>query len=515
MSDRVVDYVVVGAGTAGCTLASRLSADAGVTVALLEAGGPDTNPAIYAPGLDPMFSLWNPGGEENWGYATVPQPGLGGRAIDIARGRVLGGSSAVNAMIHIRGHRRDYDHWASLGNDGWSYDEVLPYFRRSETYHGAPSPYRGDRGPLSVIDYRNPSPVGHAFLAAAAELGATEIGNDLNGAQQEAGAGFYNSTRTPDGVRATAASAFVTPVICRPNLHVISGVRCTRVILDRGRACGVEVVGPDGPQTVRAEREVIVSCGAFESPKLLMLSGIGPADHLRGHGLAVARDLPGVGANLQDHLLLGVAFESLVPLDPPEMLAEAGLCTFTGLRSCDDSPDLQFFFGPVQFVAPQYVTDGPGFTFAPIVSQPASRGTVTLASADPSDRAVVDPRYLSEDYDVAVFEHGIRYARALAASSAFDGRRGRELAPGPDVTDRAGLRAYIRASAGTVWHPVGTCRMGHGDDAVVDDHLRVHGVEGLRVVDGSIMPRIVNANPNAGIMMIAEKAADLILTGDR
>jgi choline dehydrogenase len=517
MSERVADYVVVGAGTAGCVVASRLSADASVTVALLEAGGPDTNPAIYAHGLDPMFSLWNPQGDENWGYATVPQAGLDGRSIDIARGRVLGGSSAVNAMIFIRGHRRDYDHWASLGNVGWSYDEVLPYFLRSETYHGTPSPYRGDDGPLSVIDYRNPSPVGHAFIGAAAELGARQQYNDLNGECQEAGAGFYNSTRTPDGTRVTAASAFVTPVLSRANLQVLTHVRATRIVIEDGRARGVEIVGPEGVQTIRAEREVIVACGAFESPKLLMLSGVGRADHLRGHGVGVVADLPGVGTNLQDHLLLGVAFESLVPLDPPEMLAEAGLCTFTGLRSCADSPDLQYFFGPVQFVAPEYTIDGPGFTFAPILSQPASRGTVTLASADPTDRAVVDPCYLSDedDYDLAVFEHGIRYARELAATSAFDGLRGRELAPGPDVSDRDGLRAYIRASAGTVWHPAGTCRMGHGDDAVVDDHLRVHGIDDLRVVDASIMPRLVNANPNAAIMMIAEKAADMILAAER
>src|SRR5688572_429835 len=271
MPDSTVDYVVVGAGTAGCILATRLSVDPHVSVALLELGGMDENPAIYEQGLQPMFSLWDPNGAENWGYATEPQPGLGGRSIDIARGKVLGGSSAVNAMIYIRGHQRDFDHWASLGNQGWAYEDVLPYFKKSETYHGPASAYRGDNGPLSVIDYLKPSSVGHAFVEAAAQLGAKQKYNDLNGACQEAGAGFYNSTRDPDGVRVTAGSAFVKPNLGRPNLRLVSGVRATRMTIEGGRACSVEYVGPDGIQTIRAKREVIAAGGAFESPKLLML----------------------------------------------------------------------------------------------------------------------------------------------------------------------------------------------------------------------------------------------------
>src|SRR5688572_25760673 len=510
MPDSTVDYVVVGAGTAGCILATRLSVDPHVSVALLELGGMDENPAIYEQGLQPMFSLWDPNGAENWGYATEPQPGLGGRSIDIARGKVLGGSSAVNAMIYIRGHRRDFDHWASLGNQGWSYEEVLPYFKKSETYHGPASKYRGDNGPLSVIDYLKPSSVGHAFVEAAALLGATQKYNDLNGVCQEAGAGFYNSTRNLEGVRVTAGSAFVRPNLGRENLHLLSEVRATRLLIENGRVRGLEYDGPDGLRTIRAEREVIVTCGAFETPKLMMLSGLGPAAQLQAHGIPVVQDLPGVGANLQDHLLLGVGYESKVPLDPPEMLAEGGLCTWTGVGSKDDSPDLQYFFGPVQFIAPELMIDGPGFTFAPIVSQPKSRGTVTLASADPTARAKVEPRYLTAEEDLQVFEYGIRYARELAETKAFDGLRGRELAPGPTVTSSADLREYIRKSAGTVWHPVGTCRMGPDDGSVVDDQLRVKGVDGLRIADASVMPRLVNANPNAAIMMIAEKAADLI-----
>jgi choline dehydrogenase len=513
MPDHRADYVIVGAGTAGSILAGRLSVDPHVTVALLEYGGMDTNPAIYEKPLTSMFSLWDPKAAENWGYATEPQPGLDGRFIDIARGKVLGGSSAVNAMIYVRGNPRDFDSWAGLGAEGYSYDEVLPYFKKSETFHGPASAYHGDSGPLSIINYLHPSPVGHAFIEAAGQLGATQTYNDYNGAAQHAGAGFYQSTRTPDGIRTTAASAFVTPNLGRANLTLITQARATRLLMDETRVTGVEYSGPEGVQTIMADREVIVSGGAFETPKLLMLSGIGPADHLKEHGIAVVQHLPGVGQNLQDHMLLGVAYESLVPLDPPEMLAEAALFHWTGVNSKDASPDLQYFFGPVQFVAPEYMTDGPGFTFAPILAQPQSRGSVTLASADPTARAKVDPQYLTREEDLAVFEYGIRYARELAQTCAFDGLRGRELAPGPDVTSSEDIRAYVRKNAGTVWHPASSCRMGAGEDAVVDSQMKVYGVDGLRVVDASALPKLVNGNPNAAIMMLAEKAADLIRTG--
>jgi len=515
MSENSVDYVVVGAGTAGCILANRLSVEPDIRVALLEVGGMDSNPAIYEKGLNAMFSLWNPRGAENWGYATVPQAGLNDRAIDIARGKVLGGSSAVNAMIYIRGNRRDFDAWSRLGNSGWSYEEVLPYFKKSETYHGSASQYHGDNGPVSVIDYQKPSAASHAFVEAAAELGATQKYNDFNAANQEAGAGFYQSTRTIDGLRVSGASAFVRPILERKNFQLLPQVRATRLIFENGRVCGVEYAGPNGVQTIRAEREVVLCCGAFETPKLMMLSGLGPAAQLAMHGISVRFDLPGVGANLQDHLLLGVGYESLMPLDPPTMLAEAGLFMWTPSGVDQTSPDLQYFFGPVQFLAPEYMTSGAGFTFAPILSQPRSRGTVTLASSDPAALARIDPQYLSRDEDVAVLEYGIRYARELAHTSAFNKLRGRELAPGEAVTSASDLRDYIRKVASTVWHPVGTCRMGSEREAVVDDQLKVHGVDGLRIADASIMPRLVNGNPNAAIMMIAEKAADMMRGGQQ
>lgn len=515
MSDNSVDYVMVGAGTAGCILAARLSVDPHIRVALLELGGMDSNPAIYDKNMPSMFSLWDPKGADNWGYATVPQPNLNGRVIDIARGKVLGGCSSINAMIYIRGNRHNFDTWSQLGNHGWAYEEVLPYFKKSETYHGPISSYHGDNGPISVIDYSKPSEVSHAFVEAAAALGATQKYNDFNGAIQEAGAGFYQSTRTIDGVRVSAASAFVRPILERKNFQLLSQVRATRLVFENGHVRGVEYSGPNGLQTIRAEREVVLSCGTFETPKLMMLSGLGPAEQLARYEIPIVQNLPGVGSNLQDHLLLGVGYESLIPLDPPELLAEAGLFTWAGTKPDQGSPNLQYFFGPVKFLASEYMTSGPGFTFAPILSQPQSRGSVMLASRDPMALARVDPQYLSRDEDLAVLEYGIRYARELAHTSAFDKLRGRELAPGEAVTSSSELRNYIRKVAGTVWHPVGTCKMGTDREAVVDDQLRVHGVEGLRIVDASVMPKLVNGNPNAAIMMIAEKAAELIRRGQR
>ncbi len=512
---ETVDYIIVGAGTAGCVLAGRLSVDPHVRVALLEVGGMDTNPAIYDRSIEAMYSLWDPQAEENWGYRTTPQPGLDGRVIDIARGKVLGGCSAVNAMMHVRGNRRDFDGWAAQGNPGWSHDEVLPHFLKSETYHGPASPFHGDNGPVSVIDIRNPTPILHAFVEAHAEVGGHARHTDFNGPVQEAGAGLYQTTRRPDAVRVTAASAFVTPVLDRPNLHLLTRVRATHLLIENGRVAGVHYDGPDGPCLLRAEREVALCCGAFETPKLMMLSGLGPAAELARHALPVVADLPGVGRNLHDHLLLGTAYESLVDLPAPELAAEAGLFMWTDGADREAAPNLQYFFGPVlqpslMELAPDGMRPDRGFTFTAILNQPRSRGTVTLASADPAAHAVVDPRYLTREEDLDVLEFGIRYARRLAHARPFDRYRGREIAPGATVTDRDGLRAYIRRYCGTVWHPVGTCRMGTDAEAVVDPQLRVQGIDGLRVVDASIMPTITNGNPNAAIMMIAERAADMI-----
>jgi choline dehydrogenase len=507
--DDTFDYVVVGAGSAGCVIARRLLDSGDCRVLLLEAGGADDRAAIHDTDIASMTSMW---GDDTvvWPHVTAAQDGLHGRTVGIPQGRVLGGGSSVNAMMYVRGNRRDFDHWRELGNDGWGYADVLPYFRRSEDFADGANDYRGADGPLKVVHYERASEASRAFAKAAVELGHRPPGFDYNAEQQENGPFFYQSTRTKDNQRSSTAVAFLQPVLAHPNLTVVTGALTTRVLLDRGAAVGVEyAVGPD-VRRVGAASEVILSCGTLTTPTLLMRSGIGPAAHLSGNGIDTIVDLPGVGKNLQDHLLFGVGYQSLQELPEPALLAEAGMFLHTGPASPDASPDLQFFFGPIQFVADQYRTDGPGFTFAPILTQPRSRGAVTLRSADASALPVVNPHYLQDDADVEVLLRGIAIARELAHTSAFTGLRGRELAPGDAVVDRATLGRYIRDNATTVWHPVGTCRMGADRDAVVDARLRVHGVQQLRVVDASIMPTITCGNTNAATIMIAERAADLI-----
>ncbi|MFE0463963.1 GMC family oxidoreductase [Kitasatospora sp. NPDC058965] len=514
-SEETYDYIVVGAGSAGCVIARRLLDQLDCRVLLLEAGGGDGSPAVHATDLGSMFSLWGPG-ESNWPYRTVEQPGLAGRRIDLIQGRMLGGGSSVNAMMYVRGNRHDFDHWAELGNRGWSYAEVLEYFRRAESYAGKPSEYRGTDGPLSVVDYDGPSEVSRAFVAAVAELGhgAEE---DYNGARQDAGAFYYQSTRTTDDRRSSTAVGYLDPVRDNPRLTVATGALVSRVLISGGQATGVEYRQDGQLRTARADAEVVLTAGALASPKLLMLSGVGPQEELTRQAVPLVQELSGVGRNLQDHLLFGVGYESLQPLPFPQLLSEAGL--FTRAREREGipggAPDLQFFFGPVQFVADRYKTEAPGFTFAPILAQPRSRGSVHLRSADAADLPIVDPRYLTAEADLGVLVRGLALSREIVASRAFDAFRGRELAPGPEVVAPAELARYVRENASTVWHPVGTCKMGQGPDAVVDPQLRVHGVERLRVADASIMPTITTGNTNAATIMIAEKAADLIASAAR
>ena len=509
--DQTYDHIIVGAGAAGCVIARRLT-DRGDRVLLLEAGGPDDSTRIHDTDVPSMTSMWaDP--EFVWPHVTSPQPALGGRTVPIPQGRVLGGGSSVNAMMYVRGNRRDFDGWARLGNPGWAYDDVLEYFRRSEDFADGASQYRGAGGPMAVIQYERASEASRAFAKAAAERGYRPAGFDYNGSQQENGAFFYQSTRTKDNRRASTAVAFLHPVLDRPNLTVTTGARATRVLVDGTTATGVEYTVGGTVHRARAGREAILACGALTTPQLLLLSGIGPAADLARHGIRTVADLPGVGRNLQDHLLFGVAYASLVPSPPPALLAEAGLFCNTRPPSGDGPPDLQFFFGPIQFVADRYRVDGPGFTFAPILIQPHSRGSVTLRSADPADLPVVDPNYLAHDADVEVLVRGIEIARDLCRADAFDGIRGRELAPGEEITDRAALARYARDNASTVWHPAGTARMGTGSDAVVDPRLRVYGVDRLRVADASIMPTITCGNTNAASIMIGERAADLIANG--
>jgi choline dehydrogenase len=413
-------------------------------------------------------------------------------------------------MVHVRGNRRDYDTWAALGNTGWGYDDVLPYFKKLENYAGGASRFRGADGPLSVIRHASPSPVSEQLFPATEEIGMPQRGPDFdyNAEDQAESPFYYQTTKTRDLHRASTAVAYLYPILGRPTFTLRSKALVTQLLASGNQLTGVEY-RHDG-QTVRvsAAREVIVCAGAYETPKLLMLSGIGPADVLRSHGIDVVADLPGVGQNLQDHMILGICYLSLRehPAEPT-LIAETGFFTRTrDDATAADSPDLQLKFGALKFVSPQYDRDGAGFTFAPVIIQPQSVGSVSLRSTDPSDRAVVQPNFLSAEADVECFLKGIELSRALAATAALADFTKEEIAPGPDVTSRAGLVDFIRRNASTLWHPVGTCALG----SVVDSDLTVNGVSGLRVADASVMPRIVAGNTNAACIMIGEKAADLV-----
>lgn len=506
------DYIVVGAGSAGCVIANRLSEDRGTKVLLLEAGGPDTKPEIHDAAN--FVSLW--GTEVDWGYQTEPEPGLYNRQLSWPRGKVLGGSSSINALLYVRGNRRDYDQWARLGSDGWNYENILPYFIKSENYDGGASDYHGVGGPLNIKQKLadDSHPVEIAFIEAGTEHGFGGPVWDFNGEQQENGVGFHQVTVNPDGTRCSTAKAFLTPIVGRGNLIIETDAHTTRLLIENGRAVGVEYVQDGQNRQAYADNEVILSAGAVDSPKLLMLSGIGPADTLQSHGIDVVLDLPGVGQNLQDHLLLGVAFRSKQNYTERSIfVGEAGLFTYVLADEASGGPDLQYHFfrdfhlGPAELVSDM---NAPGFTFLPTLLKPESTGHITLRSASPFDPPQINGNYLSEVNDLKVLVEGIKFARELVQLPAFEPFRGEEMAPGPSSKTIADLCEYIRRYATTVFHPVGTCKMGVDELAVVDPRLRVHGIDGLRVADASIMPKIVSGNTNAACIMIGEVASDMI-----
>jgi choline dehydrogenase len=526
------DYVIVGGGSAGCVLASRLSASGKHSVCLLEAGPADTSPFIHIPGglLQAIRSK-----QINWHFWTEPQAHLDNRPRYWPRGRTLGGSSSINAMCYIRGHASDYDRWARLGNPGWSYREVLPYFRKAENYEPGANDFHGAGGPLNVAPLRDPNPLSHAFLEACAQAGFAPT-DDFNGAQQE-GSGLYRVMQK-DGRRCSNARGYLGEAAGRKNLTIRTGVHATRVLLDGKRAVGVRVFESGRYVDVLAQREVILCAGAIGSPQLLLLSGIGPKEEIQRHGLALAHELPGVGRNLQDHLdviittrnksRLSISFHPLSLWrglrelfrylffkrgDLTSNSAEAG--AFTRSAPSEPIPDLQYHFviaantHHAQQLGPLF--RGYAYSLHACVLRPRSRGRVTLRSADALAPPVIDPNYCAEAEDFDKLVAAFKQARAILAQPAFEPHRLAELDPGPKVQSDEDIRAWIRANAETIYHPVGTCKMGNDADAVVDAQLCVHGIRGLRVADASIMPTLIGGNTNAPTTMIAEKAAAFVL----
>ncbi len=501
------DYIIVGSGATGCVVANRLSANPGTKVLVLEAGSLDTNPHIHDPGG--FVQLW--GSAVDWQFSTEAQPAMNGRQILINQGKVAGGSTSINAMMYVRGNRRTYDQWNALGNDGWSYEDVLPYFKKLEDYDGGASEYHGIGGPLSVRDCPDPASRSEAFMVGAMELGYDGPYWDYNGARQEHGAGLLQFTITKDGRRASAAEAFLMPIQDRSNLTVKTQAEVTRLLFKGARIAGVEYIQDGQRQQVNVAREVIVSAGTFLSPKLLMLSGIGPADHLRSQGIPPIIDLPGVGQNLHDHLQLPVIYQSKVDRPMPFILTGNVLFVRTRTDRGDAPPDLQLNFTPAvpTPLAPILNLPVPALIFLPILVQPDSIGEVRLRSGNPQDPPIINPSYLQHDSDVQVFVQALKLIRELANTKALAESTDGELAPGAS----ADLDGYIRTQTSTLWHPIGTCKMGRDAQAVVDSRLRVHGLEGVRVADASVMPTIPSGNTQAACFMIGEKLADMILEG--
>jgi choline dehydrogenase len=530
MSEReLFDYVVVGAGTAGCVLASRLSEDRETRVALIEAGPMDRHPLIHIPAAVGA-AIGRPG--LNWRFTTVPQQHLSGRSIAIPRGHVVGGSGSINGMVYFRGHPTDFDDWAAAGNPGWSYREVLPYFLRSENNESYPdSVYHGRGGPMNVKHIKRPNPMTPAFLAAMQAMGF-QRNDDLNGANSE-GYGARQGTIL-NGRRVSTATAYLRPASRRSNLTILTNTRASSIVIESGRAVGIDLLRTGSTQRLGARREVIVTCGAILSPQLLMLSGIGDQEQLRAAGITVRHHLPGVGANYHDHLAVAVLMEMrntqsygiswrAAPRGVMNLLEYALLRTgplasnvfeATGfVRTLPDlsRPDVQIVFQAARRNSNAFPFPlGHGFAISIVGLHPKSRGWVRLASNDPRAAPLVDPQLLSDPDDAATLLRGLKLGRDVARAPSFARYRAVEVQPGPQLADDPGLLDYIRRAAATVHHCCGSCRMGPDSNSVVDEQLRVHGIEALRVADASVFPSVVGGNTNAAVVMIAEKAADMI-----
>ncbi|KAA3638445.1 MAG: choline dehydrogenase [Proteobacteria bacterium] len=519
------DYIIVGAGSAGCVLANRLSADGNNRVLLLEAGSKDWNPMIHMPaGLSKLATLKS----LNWDYHTQPEPELNNRQLYWPRGKVLGGSSSINAMCYCRGHRKDYDHWRDMGNDGWAYDDVLPYFLKSENNQGIYNKYHSNDGPLSVSDLSHVNPLSHVFIEAAEQAGFDRT-DDFNGARQR-GFGLYQVTQK-NNKRHSAAQAYLAPALNRENLTVMTRTMAEKVLFDGQRATGIQIQRKNKSQHFYANKEVIISGGAINSPQLLMLSGIGDKNHLQQHGIETVHHLPGVGQNLQDHLdiclvqgsrqnitydtiseiMTGLKYYLFNKGPGTSNIAEAGGFWQSPLAT-DDRPDLQFHFVPA--ILDDHGRNrikGSGYTLHMCMLRPGSRGQITLADNKASSAPLIQANYLSADGDLDTMLAGFEIQRQIFAQAAFDEYRDKEIFPGDEVQSKAAITEFIRNKAETIYHPIGTCKMGSDDMAVVDNNLKVHGITGLRVVDASAMPTLISGNTNAPTMMMAEKISDHIL----
>ncbi len=526
---QTFDYVIVGGGSSGCVLANRLSARSDVRVLLLEAGPADRNPWIHVPGG--IFKLIN-NPAVDWCFKSEPEPGLNGRQMGLPVGRVLGGSSSINGMIYIRGQREDYDAWARLGNRGWGYDDVLPLFRRSEDQQRGADPFHGTGGPLAVSDPRSSFPVVRAFMAAAQEAGLPANG-DFNGAMQEGVGPFQLTVR--NGRRSSTARAFLRPAMRRANLTVVTGALAHAVLFEGRRAVGVRYLQGGVMHEALATRETVLTAGAIGSPKLLQLSGVGDAKALTALGIPVVHDLAGVGRNFQDHLQARLVFKTRDPITLNDQARTAWQRMFIGMdyvfrrrgaltfgaslagafaRTQPElaSPDVQFHFQPLS--VDSYDTGlnkFSAFTLSVCQLRPTSRGDVSLRSADPAESARIRGNYLQTQADCDAMVRGVRLAQRIVAAPSLRAQVVERVRPTPGLESDEEILGYVRDTGMTIFHPSGTCRMGEGADAVVNDSLQVHGLTGLRVADGSIMPTLVSGNTNAAAIMIGEKAAELML----
>ncbi|WP_201445436.1 GMC family oxidoreductase [Belnapia sp. F-4-1] len=527
------DYLVIGAGSAGCVVAARLG-ESGARVALLEAGPKDRHPWIHIPAG--MIKLLRNQRLVNWGYLSEPEPGSNNRAIKWPRGKTLGGSSSINGMLYVRGNPADFDGWAQMGARGWSYDEVLPYFRNSETYHGGGDPeYRGTDGPLQVEDYRTILPLTHRFVEAAQQAGHA-FRKDLNGKEQE-GVGYSQMTRIGKW-RGSTARTFLARA--KGKVRVETGAQATRLLFEGRRCIGAEFIQGGETKRILVAREVVLSGGAVNSPHLLQVSGLGPADHLQSLGITVLADLPGVGANLQDHYVTRVQHRVKSAISTNQLsrglrlagevvrffLRGNGALTFgvttaqVFARSREGlaSPDLQLLFTPATYELGSVISNlerEPGMTLAICPVRPDSRGSVMARSADPLERPLIRPNYLSAIGDQQVLASGLKLARDIMAQPAIAQHSVREMLPGPEVQSEEEMLGFARQYGTTIYHPVGTCRMGEDPRAVVDSRLRVQGIQGLRIADASVMPTLTTGNTNAPTIMIGEKCAAMMLEDAR